>query len=185
MLSELREGRAFAELAQRFADNDPVAEEDGVVGWIGLPHLDWYKVPRAAFFSLPKEQVARPVRLPGAWQIYCFAEDRKSELTDYSEGIHRLLESEAWQAELAREFELLSQRYGLRLHAEGLERLRQGPMRNLVLAPKRSDPDSIQFFGGENCARRVFDRSQGSGDRREIARRPARGRSLRGLDSAV
>ena len=151
VLSELREGRAFAELAQRFADNDPVAEEDGVVGWIGLPHLDWYKVPRAAFFSLPKEQVARPVRLPGAWQIYCFAEDRKSELTDYSEGIHRLLESEAWQAELEREFELLSQRYGLRLHAEGLERLRQGPIRNLVLAPNEAT-QTLYSFSEEKIA---------------------------------
>ena len=153
VLSELREGRAFAELAQRFADNDPAAGEDGVVGWIGLPHLDWYKVPRAAFFSLSKGQVARPVRLPGAWQIYRFAEDRKSELTDYSEGIHRLLESEAWQAELEREFELLTQRYGLRLHAEGLERLRQGPIRNIVLAPDEASQTLYSFSEGEVALR--------------------------------
>ena len=63
MLSELREGRAFAELAQRFADNDPVAEEDGVVGWIGLPHLDWYKVPRAAFL-LPVKGTGGPTSTP-------------------------------------------------------------------------------------------------------------------------
>ena len=148
VLIELREGRAFAELAQRFADNDPVAGEDGVVGWIGVPHLDWYKVPRAAFFSLPKEQVAQPVRLSGAWQIYRFAADRKAELTDYREGIHRLLESEAWQAELAREFELLSQSYELRLHAEGLERLRQGPIRNLVLTPDEATQTLYSFSGG-------------------------------------
>ena len=149
VLIELREGRAFAELAQRFADNDPVAGEDGVVGWIGLPHLDWYKVPRAAFFSLPKGQVARPVRLPGAWQIYRFAADRKSELTDYSEGIHRLLESEAWRAELEREFELLTQRYGLRLHTEGLERLRQGPMRDLGLTPNEATQTLYSFSEGK------------------------------------
>lgn len=149
VLIELREGRAFAELAQRFADNDPVAGEDGVVGWIGVPHLDWYKVPRAAFFSLPKEQVAQPVRLSGAWQIYRFAADRKAELTDYREGIHRLLESEAWQAELAREFELLSQSYELRLHAEGLERLRQGPIRNLVLTPDEATQTLYSFSGGD------------------------------------
>ena len=149
VLVELREGRAFAELAQRFADNDPVAGEDGVVGWIGLPHLDWYKVPRAAFFSLPKGQAAQPVRLPGAWQIYRFAADRKAELTDYREGIHRLLESEAWQAELEREFELLSQSYELRLHAEGLERLLQGPIRNLVLTPDEAAQALYSFSGGE------------------------------------
>ena len=149
VLIELREGRAFAELAQRFADNDPVAGEDGVVGWIGLPQLDWYKVPRAAFFSLPQGQVARPVRLPGAWQIYRFAADRKSELTDYSEGIHRLLESEAWRAELKREFELLTQRYRLRLHAEGLERLRQGSMRKLVLTPDEEAQTLYSFSEGK------------------------------------
>ena len=149
VLSELREGRSFAELAQRFADRDPVAGEDGVVGWIGLPQLDWYKVPRTAFFSLPQGQVARPVRLPGAWQIYRFAADRKSELTDYSEGIHRLLENEAWQAELAREFELLSQRYGLRLHTEGLERLRQGPIRKLVLTPDETAQTLYSFSEGK------------------------------------
>lgn len=124
VLGQLRDGTSFEDMARKFAANDLYARDgDGIVGWMGQSKVRQLAIPQRVFSSLPVGQVAEPLRLPGGWQIYRFAEDRKAESADYWEEIHRVLQGEEREAEIQKEFEALSRKYGLRVHTEVLQLL--------------------------------------------------------------
>ena len=138
VLGQLRDGTSFEDLARKFAANDLYARDgDGIVGWMGQLKVRQLAIPQRVFSSLPVGQVAEPLRLPGGWQIYRFAEERKAEIAEYWEEVHRVLQREERKAEIQKEFEALSRRYGLRLHTEVLqlllERLGTRPLSALQL----------------------------------------------------
>ena len=154
VMQQLREGRAFEALAQRFAANDLFAVKDGTVGWIGHAQAQrQFAIAERIFSSLPMGEVAEPMPLAGGWQIYRFLEEREAELANYGREISKMLEREQLRAKGREEFEVLSRRYGLRLHPEGirllLQRTAPQPIRSLELSPDEAAQPLYSFEGGE------------------------------------
>ena len=152
VLRQLDGGVAFEALAEHYADNDLFADESGLVGWIGLSVAQRnFQIPRWVFSSLADGERAEPVRHPGAWQIYRFLDTRAAELEKYEKDIRRLLGQEKGHAAVVEDFELLSHRYDLRLHEEGLGVLlnQSGPLGELELSADDTDRMVYSFGGGE------------------------------------
>ncbi len=152
VLRRLDEGDAFEAIAEHYDDNDLFADKSGLVGWIGLPAAQRnFQIPKWVFLSLADGERAEPVRHPGAWQVYRFLDSRAAELERYEKDIRRLLGQEKGHAAVVEEFELLSHRYDLRLHEEGLGVLltQTGPLRELELSADDADRMVYSLAGGE------------------------------------
>ena len=116
VMQQLGHGRTFEEMARRFADHDAFAQEDGTMDWIGRTQAERFGISKQDFFSLAVGQVAEPLRMPGFWQIYRFLDDREAKLEKYQQEIGKKLYREQQRIRTQEEFEVLSRKYGLRLH---------------------------------------------------------------------
>lgn len=132
VIQQLGHGRTFEEMARRFADHDAFAQEDGTMDWIGRTQAERFGISKQDFFSLAVGQVAEPLRMPGFWQIYRFLDDREAKIEKYQQEIGKKLYREQQRIRTQEEFEVLSRKYGLRLHPEGVRLLVQ---HNLDLTP--------------------------------------------------
>jgi hypothetical protein len=150
VMQQLGEGRTFEELARRFADNDAFAQEDGSMNWIGRIQAERFAIPQEAFFSLPAGKVAEPLRMPGFWQIYRFMDDREAKIEKYQQEIGKHLYQEQQWARTQEEFEILSRKYGLRLHPEGIHLLAQrSAQQNFDLTPDEAVQPLYSFKDGK------------------------------------
>ncbi|MDE2806845.1 MAG: peptidylprolyl isomerase [Gemmatimonadota bacterium] len=146
VMQQLGHGRTFEEMARRFADHDAFAQEDGTMDWIGRTQAERFGISKQDFFSLAVGQVAEPLRMPGFWQIYRFLDDREAKLEKYQQEIGKKLYREQQRIRTQEEFEVLSRKYGLRLHPEGI-RLLVRP--NLDLTPAEAARPLYSFSGGK------------------------------------
>jgi len=146
VMQQLGHGRTFEEMARRFADHDAFAQEDGTMDWIGRTQAERFGISKQDFFSLAVGQVAEPLRMPGFWQIYRFLDDREAKLEKYQQEIGKKLYREQQRIRTQEEFEVLSRKYGLRLHPEGV-RLLVRP--NLDLTPAEAARPLYSFSGGK------------------------------------
>ena len=144
VIQQLGHGRTFEEMARRFADHDAFAQEDGTMDWIGRTQAERFGISKQDFFSLATGQVAEPLRMPGFWQIYRFLDDREAKLEKYQQEIGKKLYREQQRIRTQEEFEVLSRKYGLRLHPEGV-RLLVRP--NLDLTPAEAARPLYSFSG--------------------------------------
>lgn len=146
VMQQLGHGRTFEEMARRFADHDAFAQEDGTMDWIGRTQAERFGISKQDFFSLATGQVAEPLHMPGFWQIYRFLDDREAKLEKYQQEIGKKLYREQQRIRTQEEFEVLSRKYRLRLHPEGV-RLLVRP--NLDLTPAEAARPLYSFSGGK------------------------------------
>ena len=146
VIQQLGHGRTFEEMARRFADHDAFAQEDGTMDWIGRTQAERFGISKQDFFSLAVGQVAEPLRMPGFWQIYRFLDDREAKIEKYQQEIGKKLYREQQRIRTQEEFEVLSRKYGLRLHPEGVRLLVQ---HNLDLTPAEAARPLYSFAGGK------------------------------------
>ena len=146
VIQQLGHGRTFEEMARRFADHDAFAQEDGTMDWIGRTQAERFGISKQDFFSLAVGQVAEPLRMPGFWQIYRFLDDREAKIAKYQQEIGKKLHREQQRIRTQEEFEVLSRKYGLRLHPEGVRLLVR---RNLDLTPAEAARPLYSFAGGK------------------------------------
>ena len=146
VMQQLDHGRTFEEMARRFADHDAFAQEDGTMDWIGRTQAERFGISKQDFFSLAVGQVAEPLRMPGFWQIYRFLDDREAKKEKYQQEIGKKLYREQQRIRTQEESEVLSRKYGLRLHPEGVGLLVR---RNLDLTPAEAARHLYSFAGGK------------------------------------
>ena len=150
VMEQLGHGRTFEEMARRFADHDAFAREDGTMDWIGRTQAERFGISKQDFFSLAVGQVAEPLRMPGFWQIYRFLDDREAKIEKYQQEIGKKLYREQQRIRTQAEFEVLSRKYGLRLHPEGVRLLvRRNAQKNLDLTPAEAARPLYSFEGGK------------------------------------
>ena len=118
--------------------------------WIGRTQAERFAIPQEAFFSLPAGKVAEPLRMPGFWQIYRFMDDREAKIEQYQQEIGKHLYQEQQWARTREEFEILSRKYGLRLHPEEVQFLVQrSAAQNLDLTPDEASRPLYSFEDGK------------------------------------
>lgn len=121
VLDQLKADVPLASVKDRYGADDPLADKDGSVGWIGVEDLARYFIPEEVFFSIENGRFAPVVDLGGAWQIYRFEDTRTRPLADTWDKVYARLLQERTTRQSRATFEKLAHELNLRMNSEGLK----------------------------------------------------------------
>ena len=145
--AELERGESFADVARARSIDPTTAEHGGDTGRYAR-QLDIREPVRSVAFSLKVGEVSEPLRAAPGYFILKVTDERAVDFYEMRPPIRRTLEQIAYMDRLAEVMEGFADRYGLKVHPEGLAVLRDaGSFGNAARLPEEKRNTVIFSFG--------------------------------------
>ena len=120
VLTLLRAGRPFAEVAAAYSIDARSARQGGELGFIGRDMAPRIHIPPEVFRTLPLGAISEPVYTGKYWNIVRFTEERPASYDKYRDFISRQLFAERSAQATREHLELLHNAFEVRLREEAL-----------------------------------------------------------------
>ncbi len=123
VLTLLRAGRPFAEVAAAYSIDARSARQGGELGFIGRDMAPRIHIPPEVFRTLPLGTISEPMYTGKYWNIVRFTEERPASYDKYRDSIKRQLFAERSAQATREHLELLQNASEVRLREEALQQL--------------------------------------------------------------
>ena len=123
VLTLLRVGRPFAEVAAAYSIDVRSARQGGELGFIGRDMAPRIHIPPEVFRTLPLGAISEPMYTGKYWNIVRFTEERPASYDKYRDSINRQLFAERSAQATREHLELLHNAFEVRLREEALQQL--------------------------------------------------------------
>ncbi len=123
VLTLLRAGQPFAEVAAAYSIDARSARQGGELGFIGRDMAPRVHIPPEVFRTLPLGAISEPVYTGKYWNIVRFTEERPASYDKYRDFISRQLFAERSAQATREHLELLHNAFEVRLREEALQPL--------------------------------------------------------------
>lgn len=123
VLTQLRAGRPFAEVATAYSIDARSARQGGELGFIGRDMAPRIHIPPEVFRTLPLGAISEPMYTGKYWNIVRFTEERPASYDKYRDSIKSRLFAERSAQAKREHLELLQNSFEARLHGEALQQL--------------------------------------------------------------
>ena len=123
VLTLLRAGRPFAEVAAAYSIDARSARQGGELGFIGRDMAPRIHIPPEVFRTLPLGTISEPMYTGKYWNIVRFTEERPASYDKYRDSIKRQLFTERSAQATKEHLELLHNAFEVRLHEQALQEL--------------------------------------------------------------
>ena len=123
VLTLLRAGRPFAEVAAAYSIDARSARQGGELGFIGRDMAPRIHIPPEVFRTLPLGTISEPMYTGKYWNIVRFTEERPTSYDKYRDSIKRQLFAERSAQATREHLELLQNASEVRLREEALQQL--------------------------------------------------------------
>ena len=123
VLTLLRTGRPFAEVAAAYSIDARSARQGGELGFIGRDIAPRIHIPPEIFRTLPLGAISEPMYTGKFWNIVRFTEERPASYDKYRDSISRQLFAERSAQATREHLELLQNAFEVRLDEEALQQL--------------------------------------------------------------
>ena len=123
VLTLLRAGRPFAEVAAAYSIDARSARQGGELGFIGRDMAPRIHIPPEIFRTLPLGAISEPMYTGKYWNIVRFTEERPVSYDKYRDSISRQLFAERSAQATREHLELLQNAFEVRLREEALQQL--------------------------------------------------------------
>ena len=120
VLTLLRAGRPFAEVAAAYSIDARSARQGGELGFIGRDMAPRIHIPPEVFRTLPLDAISEPMYTGKYWNIVRFTEERPAAYDKYRDSINRQLFAERFAQATREHLELLQNAFEVRLREEAL-----------------------------------------------------------------
>lgn len=123
VLTLLRAGQPFAEVAAAYSIDARSARQGGELGFIGRDMAPRIHIPPEVFRTLPLGAISEPMYTGKYWNIVRFTEERPASYDKYRDSISRQLSAERSAQATREHLELLHNAFEVRLREEALQPL--------------------------------------------------------------
>ena len=139
VVSLLKTGQPFAEVARQYSLDQRSAEKGGELGFIGREAAPELHVPATVFNSLPIGEISKPLAAGRSWHVVLFSEERPTPYTRYRPLLEDMLVSQRMAAVEAEHYELLRADTDVALSPAGLALMLDAARRRDTSALDTSD----------------------------------------------
>ena len=147
VMTLLRAGRPFAEVAAAYSIDARSARQGGELGFIGRDMAPRIHIPPEVFRTLPLGAISEPMYTGKYWNIVRFTEERPASYDKYRDSINRQLFAEQSAQATREHLELLHNAFEVRLREEALQPL-VSAYRRQDLSPLIAESLPLYTFDG-------------------------------------